>query len=169
MTAWADEPQLFEHLRDLPGALRAGDVPGYLRSLGFGTDALPYRTGQAAPIRHRRGAPAGRPVDTPERPGFLGCGRKVGFRDLRRRGRRARESRHSTTFFPLSRHAPARSSTTARVGDRAVPVRLTGFLVCAVERRAFLVGANPTRQLVAPAGKRPERFMEVTTWAEALW
>ena len=38
---------------------------------------------------------------------------------------RARESRHSSLFFPLSRHGPAGSNTVARVADRAVPVRLT--------------------------------------------
>ena len=38
---------------------------------------------------------------------------------------RARESRHSTLFFLLSRYGPAGSSTVARVADRAVLVRLT--------------------------------------------
>ncbi|WP_419938182.1 ATP-binding protein [Candidatus Palauibacter sp.] len=53
MTDWADGPRLFEHLRDLPEALRVRDVPGYLRSHGFSAEVLPYKTGQAAPIRHR--------------------------------------------------------------------------------------------------------------------
>ena len=53
MTDWADGLRLFEHLRDLSEALRVRDVPGYLRSHGFSAEVLPYRTGQAAPIRHR--------------------------------------------------------------------------------------------------------------------
>ena len=36
-----------------------------------------------------------------------------------KRGQRARESRHSTTIFPLSRHGPARSSSTTESADRA--------------------------------------------------
>ncbi len=30
--------RLFEHLRDLPGSLRLDDLPGYIRSLGYGPD-----------------------------------------------------------------------------------------------------------------------------------
>ena len=40
MMDWPDGIKLFEHLRDLPGALRLPDVQDYVRSLGF----LPGRT-----------------------------------------------------------------------------------------------------------------------------
>ena len=52
--------------------------------------------------------------------GFGGRGREVGFRDLRPRGARAREFRHSSPFHPLSRHGPAKSGTTAGNADRAI-------------------------------------------------
>ena len=50
---WPDGPRLFEHLRDLPGALRLGDLPGYVRSLGFSTDLMRSKTFQGTPMRHR--------------------------------------------------------------------------------------------------------------------
>ena len=57
MAAWADGPQLFEHLRDLPGPLRLGETRDYVRSLGFSTDPLPsgtlQRTLWGTPMRHR--------------------------------------------------------------------------------------------------------------------
>ncbi len=48
---WADGPSLFEHFRDLPGALRLPDVSAYVRSLGFASDRLPSRTFQGTPMR----------------------------------------------------------------------------------------------------------------------
>ena len=57
MAAWADGPQLFEHLRDLPGPLSLGGIRDYVSSLGFSTDLLPsgtlQQTLQATPMRHR--------------------------------------------------------------------------------------------------------------------
>ena len=53
MAEWADGTRLFALLRDYPGTLRVDDVPGFLRSLGFGTEVLPYRTLQGTPIHHR--------------------------------------------------------------------------------------------------------------------
>ena len=53
LAEWADGLRLFEHLRDLPGVLRVADLPGYVRSLGFSTDVLPYKTLQGTPMRHR--------------------------------------------------------------------------------------------------------------------
>ena len=57
MAAWADGPQLFEHLRDLPGPMNLGGLREYVESLGFSTDRLPsgplQRTLQATPMRHR--------------------------------------------------------------------------------------------------------------------
>jgi len=50
---WPDGPTVFEHFRDLPGALRLADMPAYVRSLGFDTDRLPYGTFQCMPMRHR--------------------------------------------------------------------------------------------------------------------
>ena len=56
-------------------------------------------------------------------------------------------SRPSNPVFPLSRSDSLRNQSTARNADRAVLVDFRRFPACAVERRAFLVGANPTRQL----------------------
>ena len=53
LAEWADGLRLFEHFRDLPSVLRVGDLPGYVRSLGFSTDLLPYKTLQGTPMRHR--------------------------------------------------------------------------------------------------------------------
>ncbi len=52
MADWPDGLRLFSHLRDQPGPLRIGDLPRYLRSFGFRTDVMPFRTGQGTPIRH---------------------------------------------------------------------------------------------------------------------
>ena len=49
---WPDGPRLFEHLRDLPGPLRLDDLPGYIRSHGFGPDFLMSKTLQVTPMRH---------------------------------------------------------------------------------------------------------------------
>ena len=50
---WPDGPRLFEHLRDLPGALRLRDLPGYVRALGFSSDLMRAKTFQGTPMRHR--------------------------------------------------------------------------------------------------------------------
>ena len=50
---WADGPQFFEHLRDLPGVLRLKDLPGYIRSLGCSPEPILPKTMQATPMRHR--------------------------------------------------------------------------------------------------------------------
>ena len=44
--------QFFEHLRDLPGPLRLDDLPGYIRSLGFGPDLPGSKTLQVTPMHH---------------------------------------------------------------------------------------------------------------------
>ena len=49
---WPDGPRLFEHLRDLPGPLRLEDLPGYIRSHGYGPDFLMSKTLQMTPMRH---------------------------------------------------------------------------------------------------------------------
>ena len=53
LAAWSDGPRLFEHFRDLPGAIRLRDLPGYVRSLGFSSDLMRSKTLQGTPIRHR--------------------------------------------------------------------------------------------------------------------
>ena len=55
LEAWADGLRVFEHLRDLPGPVRVGDLPAYLKSLGLDLDdvVLRFRTMQATPMRHR--------------------------------------------------------------------------------------------------------------------
>ncbi len=50
---WPEGPRLFEHLRDLPGAMRLRDFPAYLRSLGIPTDPFLNKTLQGTPLRHR--------------------------------------------------------------------------------------------------------------------
>ena len=49
---WPDGPRLFAHLRDLPGSLRLDDLPGYIRSHGFGPELLMSKTLQVTPMRH---------------------------------------------------------------------------------------------------------------------
>ncbi len=51
LLSWDGGPRLFEHLCSL-GPFRVGDFAGYVQSLGFNTDAIPYRAGQGAPIHH---------------------------------------------------------------------------------------------------------------------
>ena len=52
---WRDGLLLFEHLRDLPEAVRWPDFPAYVRSLGIAADLLPAKAVavQATPMRHR--------------------------------------------------------------------------------------------------------------------
>ena len=51
--AWPDGPRLFEHFRDLPGAIRLNDLPAYVRSLGLSSDLMLARTFQGTPLRHQ--------------------------------------------------------------------------------------------------------------------
>ena len=53
MVAWPDGPRLFEHFRGLAAPIRVGDLPAYVRALGFSTDLMRSRTMQGAPLRHR--------------------------------------------------------------------------------------------------------------------
>ena len=50
---WPDGPRLFEHFRNLPGALRLDDLPQYVNSLGFSTELMLVKTFQMTPMRHR--------------------------------------------------------------------------------------------------------------------
>ena len=54
MVEWPAGPQLFAHLRDLPGPLRVADVPSYLRSLDLPPNPWRAKTMQATPM-HRAG------------------------------------------------------------------------------------------------------------------
>ena len=47
----------------------------------------------------------------------------------------------------LFQYGGTRHDLTAKMADRAVPIGFRRFFACAVERRAFLAGANPARQL----------------------
>ncbi|MDE2925821.1 MAG: response regulator [Acidobacteriota bacterium] len=49
---WADGLRVFEHFRDLPGALRLNDLPSYVRSLGYSPGPLSSCTFQCTPVRH---------------------------------------------------------------------------------------------------------------------
>ena len=53
MAQWPPGHRFFEHLRDLPGALRLADLPAYLRSLGYAEELTLSKTLQAMPMRHR--------------------------------------------------------------------------------------------------------------------
>ncbi len=50
---WPDGTRLFEHFRDLPGALRLADVREYVCSLGYSPDLLPFKTFLCMPMRYR--------------------------------------------------------------------------------------------------------------------
>ena len=50
---WPHGYPFFEHLRDLPGALRLADLPAYARSLGYSEELTLSKTLQAMPMRHR--------------------------------------------------------------------------------------------------------------------
>ena len=49
MAEWPGGPRLFEHLRNLSGALRVPDMEDYVRSLGFSSEPLPAKTFQGTP------------------------------------------------------------------------------------------------------------------------
>ena len=54
LAAWPDGPRLYEHLRNLPGAVRLRDIPSHIRSLGFSADLFGWaKTFQGTPMRHR--------------------------------------------------------------------------------------------------------------------
>jgi len=53
LVAWPDGPQLFEHLRTLAEPIRVGDMPAYVRALGFSDDVMPSKTMLGTPLRHR--------------------------------------------------------------------------------------------------------------------
>ena len=53
LVAWAYGPQLFEHLRSLAAPIRVGDLPAFVRALGFSDDVMPSKTMLGTPLRHR--------------------------------------------------------------------------------------------------------------------
>ena len=53
MAQWPHGYEFFEHLRDLPGALRLADLPAYTRALGYSEELTLSKTLQATPMRHR--------------------------------------------------------------------------------------------------------------------
>ncbi len=53
MLALPDKARLFEHLRDLPGPVRAADLSALVRSLGLEPSPVFSRAFQSAPLRHR--------------------------------------------------------------------------------------------------------------------
>ena len=50
---WPDAPQLYEHIRNLPGPLLVADLPGYLDSLGLSPTPWTSRSLQGTPMHHR--------------------------------------------------------------------------------------------------------------------
>ena len=53
MVAWTDGLRLFAHFRGLAAPIRVGDLPAYVRALGFSSDLMRSRTMQGTPLRHR--------------------------------------------------------------------------------------------------------------------
>ncbi len=53
MAAWSDGLRLYEHFRGLAEPLRLGDLPAYVRALGFSSDLMRSNTLQGTPLRHR--------------------------------------------------------------------------------------------------------------------
>ena len=52
MAEWPHGYAFFQHLRDLQGALRLADLPGYIRSLGYSGELTLAKTLLAMPMRH---------------------------------------------------------------------------------------------------------------------
>ena len=50
---WSGGPRLFQHFRDLEGALRLTDLHSYIRSLDFSPHPIIPKTVQATPMHHR--------------------------------------------------------------------------------------------------------------------
>ena len=50
---WPEGPRLFEHIRDLSGALRLADMSAFVRSLGFSSELMPAKPFQGTPMRCR--------------------------------------------------------------------------------------------------------------------
>ena len=53
MVAWTDGLRLFAHFRGLAAPIRVGDLPAYVRALGFSSDLMRSRTMQGTPLQHR--------------------------------------------------------------------------------------------------------------------
>ena len=53
MVAWPYGQRLFEHLRSLAAPIRVGDLPAYVRALGFSHEVMPSKTMVGTPLRHR--------------------------------------------------------------------------------------------------------------------
>ncbi|MDE2796869.1 MAG: response regulator [Gemmatimonadota bacterium] len=52
MAAWADGPRLLDHFRGLAAPIRVGDLPTYVRALGFSSNLMRSKTMQGVPLRH---------------------------------------------------------------------------------------------------------------------
>ena len=50
---WSDGPELFKHLRDLPGVMRLDDLSAYVRALGYSEILSWVKTCLGTPMRHR--------------------------------------------------------------------------------------------------------------------
>ena len=53
LVEWSDGLRLVEHLHELPGPLRVGDLPGYVRELGLTPLPMFAAAFQGTPVRHR--------------------------------------------------------------------------------------------------------------------
>ena len=53
LLTWTDALKFAEHLRQLPGPVRLGDLPGYIESLGYSAAVFPSTTMLGTQMRHR--------------------------------------------------------------------------------------------------------------------
>ncbi|MCY3706349.1 MAG: ATP-binding protein [Gammaproteobacteria bacterium] len=53
LVAWPDGPQLFEQLRRLSAPIRVGNLPAYVRALGFSDEVMLSKTMLGTPLQHR--------------------------------------------------------------------------------------------------------------------
>ena len=49
---WPDGPQLFKHLRELPGVVRLANLPSYVSELGYSEELIWSNTFQGTPMRY---------------------------------------------------------------------------------------------------------------------
>ena len=53
LAEWPDGPNLFAHLRDLPGSFRLADLPDWIRARGYSDELVREKTLQGTAMRHR--------------------------------------------------------------------------------------------------------------------
>ena len=110
MTDWPHGYPFFEHLRDLPGALRLADLPAYIRSLGYCVAHLELKP---CSLRCRRPC-------RPRRSATGGCMSATSFSARRRAGVSSR-ARTRMSWCCSPRRRRRRSPTPARTATSSGP------------------------------------------------